>query len=80
MAADVSPALARAFEHAQHEQRRVVLPRPEVVRKGIARRPAAVVPFSPRPVAILAPHAETPTEVHEFVLQQFPPAAQRLAR
>jgi len=78
----MSPALARAWDAARRAQRTrpVALPAAEPVRQGLGRRPAKVVPFSPRPVTVLAPHPETPGELHEFVLEQFPPSARRLAR
>jgi hypothetical protein len=79
----LSPALASALRRAAEEQarhRRVPLAPAQVVRKGIARRAADQVPFTQRPISILRPVPEDPIELREFVLQQFPPPARRLAR
>jgi hypothetical protein len=79
----MSPALASAFRLAQQvasRPRRVVLPAPEQLRAGLARRPAEQVPVTLQPISILRPVPEDPLELREFVLLQFPPAARRLAR
>ena len=78
-----SAALARAnAPWAQRSRPRVVpvvLPRPEQLGAGLARRPAAVVPLTLRPISILRPLARTDRERFGEVLSLFTPNARRLA-
>ena len=78
-----SSALVRA--NAQWDRRigpRVVpvaLPRPEPVGAGLARRPAASVPQTLRPISIFRPVAQTARERFNEILSLFTPSARRLA-
>lgn len=50
------------------------------VHAGVARRAAIAAPATARSISIVAPRPDTAQTVHEFSLEQFPPAARRLAR
>ena len=79
----MTPALAHALRRAaelQQRHRRVPLAPAQPVRQGIARRAAEDVPYTPRPISVLRPVAEDAQQLREFVLEQFPLAAARLAR
>ena len=74
-------ALAGALRMAAGVRaRRIAAPKADTVRMGLARRPAEVVPFSPRPISILAPHHETPAELRAFVLAEFQEARRKRRR
>jgi hypothetical protein len=77
----MSNAFALALDHARQVQdkrlRRCPLPAPEVVRQGISRRPAKVVPFSPRPIAVLAPLPDTEATLQAFVVEEFREAGRK---
>lgn len=51
----------------------------EPVCRGIRRRSAEHVPVTLAPISIAAPRPETAADVHAFVLEQFEPAARKLA-
>jgi hypothetical protein len=51
----------------------------EPLRAGVNRRPAASAAVTLAPISVAAPRPQTDADVHEFVLQQFPPMARRLA-
>jgi hypothetical protein len=81
----MSPALAHALRQANELQRRkprvrpIVLPPPEVLRKGLSRRPAEQVPVTLRPISVLRPLAETDEQLRAGVIEIFR-EANRLGR
>lgn len=46
-------------------------PKPSPVQHGASKRLAAVVPFSPKAISILAPKPDDAMTIRRFVLQQF---------
>jgi len=75
----LSTALRLAAAMQGRRVRNVVLPMPEL-RAGAGRRAAVDAPLNARPISILRPERDTAASVHDFVLEQFPASARRLAR
>ena len=72
-------ALRKAAEMQGRRTRNVVLPL-LAVHGGVGRRAAAEAPVTLRPISVLRPEQDTAQTVHEFVLEQFPAPARKLAR
>lgn len=69
-----------ARDRAQQQDRRlqrVQLARPKPVTPTVALRPSEQVPFTPRPVTILKPVADTPLTLKAFVREEFREAAKK---